>query len=385
MVSSVQPRPNYYDVLGLSPSANQEEIRRAFAKLMGMFGAHPLAAAAEVSAAFETLRNPVKRHAYDDALGLKRDATPQQWTMTIPGRSTRGFVASAPGPAEKASSEALALLARLAQPQPLAGSPEVTARPPAPTQPQPQPLASEASTPPAPLQRNRHEQSDARLGTHIETMLAAHDQERDDQPLAWMRPAMAVGGLLIAAGLIGALAGSSAMESGSPAKPKASVGRPKRAAPMPASNGSSSTQIAERVEVKPAPLQPAAAPVQRAHPVRHMPEPVSGSQAAASADGAPASDQIAENGPDATAASAAAASSAGAPAAVATIASAGLPLAGKLMARTIERIGYACGEVASATPVDGRAGAYKVTCTSGDTYRAAPQHGRYHFRRWARQ
>lgn len=369
MVSSVRPRPNYYDVLGLSPSANQEEIRRAFAKFMGMFGAHPLAAAAELSAAFETLRNPVKRRAYDDSLGLKREAAPQQWTMAIPARSTRGFVASAPGPAEKASSEALARLARLAEPQPLAPAPQAPA------------------PPPALLKPDSQDRSAARLETHIETMLAAHDQNADDQPLAWRRPAMAVGGLLAAAGLIGALAGSSAMDSGSSAKPKASVGRPRSAAPVLASTHSSSTPIAEGADLGTVRQQPASAPVQRARPVRHRLEPVSGTPAAAaSADSTPASEQVADNGPGATAAPVTADSSAAPPAAVATIASADLPLAGKLMARTIERIGYACGDVASATAVEGGgAGVYKVTCTSGDTYRAAPQHGRYHFRRWGRQ
>jgi hypothetical protein len=71
------------------------------------------------------------------------------------------------------------------------------------------------------------------------------------------------------------------------------------------------------------------------------------------------------------------------PPAIERVAAAGLPLASKLAARTIDRIGYACGEIASATPAEGEAaGVYKVTCTSGQTYRAAPVHGRYRFRRW---
>jgi len=63
MASSVRPRPNYYDVLGLSPAATQEDIGRAFAKGMGLFGAHPAAAAAQLSIAFETLRDPARRRA----------------------------------------------------------------------------------------------------------------------------------------------------------------------------------------------------------------------------------------------------------------------------------------------------------------------------------
>lgn len=60
-----------------------------------------------------------------------------------------------------------------------------------------------------------------------------------------------------------------------------------------------------------------------------------------------------------------------------------MPLPNAVIARTIERIGYACGAVASATALGGdEPGAYKVTCTSGQSYQARPVHGRYHFRRW---
>ena len=60
---------------------------------------------------------------------------------------------------------------------------------------------------------------------------------------------------------------------------------------------------------------------------------------------------------------------------------ANLPLPKSVIARTIGRIGYACGQVASATAVEGSAGVFTVTCTSGHSYRAAPVRGRYHFRR----
>jgi len=62
-----------------------------------------------------------------------------------------------------------------------------------------------------------------------------------------------------------------------------------------------------------------------------------------------------------------------------------LPLPNSVVARTIGRIGYSCGQVASTTAVEGGApGVFKVTCTSGRSYRAAPVRGRYHFRRWGR-
>jgi len=52
------------------------------------------------------------------------------------------------------------------------------------------------------------------------------------------------------------------------------------------------------------------------------------------------------------------------------------------IARTIQRIGYECGSVISASSIDGADGAFKITCSSGDAYRAALVGGRYHFRRW---
>jgi hypothetical protein len=53
-----------------------------------------------------------------------------------------------------------------------------------------------------------------------------------------------------------------------------------------------------------------------------------------------------------------------------------------VVARTIDRIGYSCGGVASTSPVEGEApGVFKVTCTSGQSYQAKPVNGRYRFRR----
>lgn len=365
MESSVRPQPTYYDVLGLSPRANQDEIRRAFAKVMGMFGAHPLAAAAELSAAFETLRDPAKRRAYDDAHGLTPEPAPRLWTMAVPAQSSRGFIASAVAPTEKPSSDALARLARLAEPQPLAPEPKATARP-MPT-------------------RTPLEQSDAKLELHIERMLAAKDDEGEDKSLDWKRPALAVGGLLVAAGLIGALAGSSAMDPSGARQAKASVGRPKATGRAPALAASAPIVAPQAGEVQAAvPAQAPAAPFKQARTLRHPLRGMTISQAPASAESAAGAD-LADNAPPAAPDSTTTHATAAAPATVATIAASGLPLAGKLMARTIERIGYACGDVASTTPVEGEAaGVYKVTCTSGDTYRAAPQRGRYRFRRWSK-
>jgi len=60
---------------------------------------------------------------------------------------------------------------------------------------------------------------------------------------------------------------------------------------------------------------------------------------------------------------------------------ASMPLPHSTVARTLDRIGYRCGSVASATPVEGASGTYNVTCSSGQSFQAKPVNGRYRFRR----
>jgi hypothetical protein len=64
----------------------------------------------------------------------------------------------------------------------------------------------------------------------------------------------------------------------------------------------------------------------------------------------------------------------------ATAVAASMPLSNQVVARTIHRIGYPCGQVAS-TASGGAPGVFTVTCTSGHSYQAVPVHGRYRFRR----
>jgi hypothetical protein len=58
-----------------------------------------------------------------------------------------------------------------------------------------------------------------------------------------------------------------------------------------------------------------------------------------------------------------------------------MPLPSAVIARTIHRIGYPCGQVAATSAVDGSPGVFNVACSSGQSYRATPIRGRYHFRR----
>jgi hypothetical protein len=346
MESSVRPRPNYYDMLGLSPAATQEEIGRAFGKAMGMFAAHGAQAAAQLGIAFETLRDPARRRAYDAVLGVRREPEPRQWTMSVPGQTTRGLVAQPP---VRPASETLARLQRLAEPEPLTRA-----------EPQVEPC----------------EPAESKITLQAIDAVA---RTRDMPVIEWKRPVLTVAALFVAAGLIGALAGSSLLDSqpvpqgrtrpifgrvATKAPPAGSVAAPATApAPVPTLAEARQTVIAPRARHGRAALQVEAAPA--VLPAQAQ------SEGSASATGQAA--DMSTGAGDAPVASSA----------VGTIAASGLPLAASVMAKTIERIGYACGSVASASAADGAAGVYKVTCTSGDTYRAAPVSGRYHFRRWS--
>src|SRR5881275_1665983 len=82
MVSTVQSRPNHYQTLGLEVGASIEEIGRAFAAKMSGIRPRPMSATAQICAAYETLRNPDKRRAYDETLGVKPKPAPLQCTVT---------------------------------------------------------------------------------------------------------------------------------------------------------------------------------------------------------------------------------------------------------------------------------------------------------------
>ena len=56
------------EVLGLTPTATSDEIAQAFVRRMSLFGARPLADVAQVTSAYETLRNPEKRRENDRSL-----------------------------------------------------------------------------------------------------------------------------------------------------------------------------------------------------------------------------------------------------------------------------------------------------------------------------
>ena len=384
MASSVGSRPTHYDTLGLKPTASRQEIADAFARAMGMFGAHPLADAARIGAAFEVLRDPARRRAYDEALGVTAKPQPQPVFSTYASQwSGTGFIGSgwrpetAPGPAASAPPPAAAEEPRRAPepkraPEPpaeprvasfIAESLRDIARPAAAAEPVPDPKPAPKLEPVPEAKRERVPP------VHFDELPWARGEvdERpsvgEARPLEWKRVGMVAGGLVLGAGLIGALAGSWVKDDvQAQAEPAVSADLP-AAKPAVAAAAPAAPVMAEAVQAQPEVHAP---PARRTAPA---PKP-------------PVQAQVAEAQPleipaaDVAEASAELAADPLAPKPVA----ASMPLSNAVVARTIERIGYSCGEVASTSPMGG-AGVFKVTCTSGQSYRAAPVHGRYRFKR----
>lgn len=360
MVSTVKSRPNHYEVLGLLPTASQEEIAAAFVRAMSMFGARPVAVAAHIGVAFEVLRDPVKRRAYDRSLGLIGEPEPRQWS----------FVRQSWAP----------LIASASMSAPSQVEPHVTAepQPEAPAEPKPD-LFEAPALRERPAPGRVREAREAGLDTVIADILKVGRDEKerlrnaDRGRFDWNRPLLLVSGLLVAAGTIGAVAGLSVThnEEAARAEPAVTVGLPDvpkqrniAAAPAAPVATASEEQAAWPARAH-APRPRTSRSFERQQDAASPAPPVGGSEAAqpSAEAGAIAQDPLAPQ-----------------PAAAAQPVAASLPLPNKVIARTIERIGYSCGEVAS-TEAGEAAGVFKVTCSSGQTYQATPVHGRYRFRR----
>src|SRR5215213_8100059 len=93
MVSPVKSRLTHYDDLGLTPAATPDEIAEAFAKQIRITITSPEEAvehANRIYIAYETLRDPIRRHAYDAAIGLwDQQAAAEQKVEPFIGVSAR--------------------------------------------------------------------------------------------------------------------------------------------------------------------------------------------------------------------------------------------------------------------------------------------------------
>jgi hypothetical protein len=347
MDSTVKSRPNHYAVLGVRQSATREEIERAFLKQM--FSPRPMAEVAQIGAAYEILRNPAKRRAYDASLGFKEEP-PALLSKPVVAFSTKARY--------------------------LAATPAITFDPPA--------LEQPVSDGPPQVQSERAPSGAAQPQPDLETFLATARAEQEEgsaeRPSEWRRPAGIAIGLVAAVGVAGAYAGSlagsdvEAQEVTLPLpKAKPAINAPVQS---PASAGSQASEsrspaaaplrLAERRTQRPRSLPPA--PGDRLASVRRS---LHSYYETTGADGTP--EIAAADVPAPPPALVAAASSA----------AVSMPLSNATIARTIHRIGYSCGEVASTAAVEGQAGVFNVTCTSGQSYQARPVRGRYRFKRVA--
>jgi hypothetical protein len=372
MVSTVASRANHYETLGVAPSASQEQIRHAFAARM--FAPRPMADAAQVGIAYEVLRNPAKRKAYDDALGFNQPAVAPPLPAAVSFRISTRVVGAAPEAPVKAET-----VERLTAPEPHVEAPVRAVERPLGSF-IAQSLRSPGALPPEP--RPEPEAVAPRPAAPVIAPPVHALPEDDVGESGWNRTALAIGGVVLAVVGLGAWAGLEAGNPGEPGEAEAAVSAP-LPKPKPATDAVAAPAVAE----------PA---VQRAEPVtfaglrtRHM-RPSSRSS--------PSADRLAEvsqslhkyyetTGADGTpeiavadAPAAAAAPADIAPAAAATPAS--MPLSDRQVARTLDRIGYRCGQVVGTSPAEGEAsGVFKVACSSGQSYQAKPVRGRYRFSR----
>ena len=353
MVETVSLRPNHYELLGLTPAASSAEIAQAFAKELGLLPMRPFGSLAQVSLAYETLRDPIKRVAYDASLRPAPKPEPSHPLIgRLEGAAFVGGALAKPGVRSAAVSSS-----------PVAPRPEPLGEP------RTAPSASELlRQPPRPTIREIEPTSGNDRTLHHDALDRFDRSEKAS--LDWRLPALAGGALMLAV-VLGAWTGWEAGNDNEQVQPEAAAMlKTPPAKALPALDVS--PEAPAPIVVEPRPARRTRAPVAEAQTARarrplQIDLPDAGPVEAARSDQVPpgeiATDQAVADAP-----------------AVAPTA-AKLPLPKSVIARTIGRIGYACGQVASATAVEGSAGVFTVTCTSGHSYRAAPVRGRYHFRR----
>ena len=398
MDSSVRSRTDHSETLRVARTANGDEIARAFASQMRTARMRPdigVARLAMLSVAYETLRDPAKRRAYDTSIGIRkepiaaplRNATPFMGLVTIDRLNRLADpVPTAPQPAARVARDARVeprvagfIAASLRQPTTQADpTPEPEPVPPAPvSQPAPlrvvQPAAQEVVVEPPSTRFDENSIEDGRfaigrtgatLGACVvgvailSVALALPTPNPDRLP---EQPAQAQQALTVA------LPPASTADDGGGALTDQALA---------AANSTPQKRASSSLAMLPSNAE--AGPSKPVRAQQFAETAVSEAAAATSAlDGS--ADQSASVTPAVQSADELAPD----PASV-TAAAASMPLANATVARTIQRIGYACGRVTSTSPVDGAAGVFRISCSSGDSYQATPVRGRYHFRRWGR-
>lgn len=215
MINSVRPMPNHYETLGLSPAATDAEISQAFARKMSECRWDPMGPSARICIAYETLSNRFKRADYDRAHGLEPTRRLPPLGMTVTQQRWAPFIASMPTNALGQAAKEAAAMPHLSEgygaevrtgskrSSLIAASFRELARP----------VGSGFSS--KEHQQGQKQLPEANIEARVQEMLATRPLERgssrdlEDRQLDWKRPALAVGGCLVAAAFIGAFAGLS--------------------------------------------------------------------------------------------------------------------------------------------------------------------------------
>ena len=365
MTSTVKSRLNHYEMLGVEPDADADTIARAFARETNVLRPQVFGAMAELCLAYQTLRDPAKRRAYDASIGLTPKPEPNALSYWSTPRPISARLAWQP------ATGAAPTVAPVADPTPRT-QPE--------PQPQPQPVVNrtrdrlESPDRSAALRHRPGPRPTPRPNVDLPRPLAPSDaRNAEHNPVEWRRVAIAACGLVATAVLVGGLvgwwSGSDAADAQSPEAVATAAPKEKKL-PTLAELWTEPGQPAVRTRADP-PRRAIYTRAQARRPVREQRQLPSSEaetdliQPPPDLAGTASADPLA---PDATSAPVAAR----------------MPLPHRTVARTIDRIGYRCGSVASATAVEGAAGVYKVDCTSGQSFQAKPVNGRYRFRRLGR-
>jgi hypothetical protein len=388
MVSSVKAQANHYEALGIAPTASGDEIGRAFAAQMLSARMRPdiaVAHMAKLSVAYETLRDPLKRRAYDSSVGLNPPATTAIPASVAPfiGYSTldrlNRLAAPSPPPVEPIRPRTAAEVP--AEPR-VAGFIAASLRPPLQ---QREPELRRDPPPPHPAQALPQQVPPEPTPT-----AADHELDFEDGRFVIGRTGATLGASVIGVAIISV---ALAVPAPNPDRLPEPVARAQPAVTVPLPSPAANETMVAKAEAPAATADTESRPQAAPEPVRMAAKApsapsvqVDGKALAAAATALSISQSAAVQGPAVETASMSAAVEAatgsgaeGVPLATASR----LPLPDATVARTIHRIGYACGRVVSTSGVDAAAGVFKVTCSSGDSYRAAPVRGRYHFRRWS--
>lgn len=342
MSSTVATRPNHYDVLGLTPGATLEEIGRAFAREIGFFRPRPVGGLADVGLAYETLRDPAKRAAYDAKIGVKREPPPpapkpyitNAMFLNVPPRFV-GMPQGAATPEPAKTAEPAAVVARELEPKV------------------------------APPMMTRIVAARPLPGARSFGMLP----DLEGRPLDLNRNVAIAGALMLMVAIGGAWAGTQA-------------GRDAAATPQPKSVVTAAVPKAKPVAaptdaVEDALVVPADAPAARPARLRAARHPVAPHAAQAPTTSVAEQNRFARDSIAQALAAEPATTEAAQPLA------ASMPLSERTVARTIDHIGFRCGSVSSTTAGEG-AGVFNITCSSGQRFEAKPVGGRYRFRRTGR-